>query len=200
MASPQRIEWRRRPPRRGLSNLGWYGVIAVLAVACVWLLFGDEPRRADGGDDNPLAALPLITTALSAAGAVAMAVPVLRRPVVAANHYALLVRPGSIRLLALPWAGIEEIRVARAGHERYLVVRQRMGPSVAGASPGWFDQGPLRRLRRAGGGASRLWTGYDVAVPMRDFVGGAAAALAALAAFAPDTVAFRQAPDDDGFV
>lgn len=188
MAGPRRIEWRRRSPQRALSNLGWYGVIAVLVVACIWLLFGNEPRTLDGGGDNPLALLPTLVTALGMAGAAVMVVPVLRRPVVAANHYALLVRPGAGRTLALPWVGIAEIAVAVSGHRRYLLVRRHRGMDLRGAQPGWLDQAVLRRLQR--GAPDARWAEYDLAVPMDVFVGGVQAQLSGLAAYAPDTVAF----------
>lgn len=192
MAGPERIEWRRRSPQRVLSNFGWYGAVSVLVVACVWLLFGRESRSASGGAENPLAALPALVTVLAAVGALVMMLPVLRRPLVAANHYALLVRPGFGRTLALPWAGISEVAIVTVDHGRYLLVRRRAGLSLAGARPGWADQGPLRRLRRLRPDTS--WSGYDLAVPMVEFTGGLRAQVAALAAFAPDTVAFVGGP------
>lgn len=199
MAGPQPIEWRRRPPFRDLGNFGWYGVIAVLAVACVWLLFGDEPAVLDGGGTNPLVELPQVVTVLAAAGAVPMMMPVLRRPVVAANDQALVVRPGALRTLDLPWAAVAEVSVRTVGHERFLLIRLRTGAGVPGPRPSWIDQGALRRLRRTDVqpatrhnrvGRYDRWATFDLAVPMVDFVGGAQAGLVALAAFAPDTVVF----------
>ncbi len=211
MAGPQRIEWRRRSPRRALNNLCWYGVIAVLLLACFWLLFGNEPQQLDDGSANPLASLPRVLTVVAAAGALVMVVPVLRQPMVAASHYALVVRPGWGRTLSLPWAGIAEIAVVSTGYGRYLVIRSRPGPGHPGARPGWLDQAALRRLRRArarrdaprpghAGRDATSWqgrgqaAGYDLAVPLAGFVGGVQAQLGSLAAFAPDTVAVVSEP------
>jgi hypothetical protein len=188
MAGPQRIEWRRRRPQRALSNLGWYGAVAVLGVACVWLLFGHEPQELDTGVANPLAVVPAVVTVLAVLGAAVLLLPVARRPVVAADHYALLVRAGVGRTLALPWVRISEIAMIVVKHERYLLVRCRAAVDLPGERPGWWEQGPLRRLATAG--APCDVTRYDLAVPMRDFVGGVQAQMTALAAFAPDTVAF----------
>ncbi|MBT8228067.1 MAG: hypothetical protein HKP61_19125 [Dactylosporangium sp.] len=188
MAGPHRIEWRRRWPHRALSNFGWYSAVAVLIVACVWLLFGTETGQLDDGAANPLAPVPGIVTVLAAAGMLLMAVPVLVRPTVAADHYALLVRSGVARRLALPWARVEEIAMATVGHERYLLIRCRQRPDLPGDEPGWLERAPLRGLARrypAGG-----WECFDLAVPTRDFVGGPQAQLTALAAFSPDTVTF----------
>lgn len=202
MVGPQPIEWRRRPPLRDLSNFGWYGVIAVLAVACVWLLFGDEPAVLDGGATNPLVDLPLVVTVLAALGAVPMVTAVFRRPIVAANQHALVVRPGVFRTLSIPWLAIAEISVGTVGHERFLLIRRRPGISVPGARPHWLDQAALRRWRKAeaalgsqrqGANRSDRWADFELAVPMADFAGSAQAGLTALAAFAPDTVLF--APD-----
>jgi hypothetical protein len=188
MGGPQRIEWRRRLPQRALSNLGWYGAVAALGVACVWLLFGGEPVRLDSGAANPLASVPSVVTALAAAGAAAMLVPVVRWPLVAADHYALLVRTGAWRTLALPWVAIAEISLLTLGHERYLLVRCRADPGLPGDRPGWLDRSALRALARRE--TERPVDSYDFAVPMRDFLGSVEAQFTALAAFAPDTVAF----------
>ena len=188
MSGPQRIEWRHRRPRRALNNLGWYVAVAILGVACFWLLFGNEPGELDTGASNPLVMVPPVATVLAVLGALALLVPVVRQPVVAADHYALLVRTGVGRTLALPWAQIAEIAIVIVGHERHLLVRCRAGVDLHGGSPGWLERGPLRRLTRNGEGCDV--SGYDLAVPMRDFVGGVHAQLTALAAFAPDTVVF----------
>lgn len=194
MAGSQRIEWRRRSPQRALSNLRWYGVIAVLMVACVWLLFGSEPATLNDGAENPLASVPAAVTLLLAAGALVMLVPAVRRPTVAANHYALLVRPGLGRTLTLPWVAVAEVAIAAPTGmaERFLLVRLRRDCTPSLTWPNWLDQAPLRRLQR--GRMSGAWAGYDLAVGMRDFAGDGQAQLGALAAFAPDTVAFVDSP------
>ena len=186
MTGSQRIEWRRRWPQQALSNFGWYGAVAVLGVACVWLLFGGESDQLESGAENPLSIVPPAVTVLAALGALVMAVPVLLRPEVAADHYALLVRSGPGRRLALPWAAVAEVAVVTEDHERYLLVRCAHDTGVPCDWPGWLEQAPLRRLRRTG--STGDWSHFDLAVPMRDFIGGGEAQLAALAAFAPDTV------------
>ena len=188
MAGPRRIEWRRRWPQRAVSNFGWYGAVAALVVACVWLLFGGEPDRLDSGASNPLAVVPPSVTVAAVAGALVMVVPVLRWPLVAADHYALLVRTGAGRMLSLPWVSVAEISLVTVGHERYLLVRCRPDPDRPGDRPSRLDRAPLRALdRRARAGTT---DGYDLAVPMRDFLGSVEAQVTALAAFAPDSVTF----------
>lgn len=188
MTGSQRIEWRRCRPTRALSNLRWYAAVAVLGVACVWLLFGGEAGQLEGGGQNPLAAVPVVVTTMAVLGGAAMVVPIVVRPTVAADHYALLVRTGLGRRLALPWAQVAEVAVITVGHERHLLVRYAAGAGDTCARPGWVERAPLRRvLRPAAGGR---WDRFDLAVPMRDFVGSVDSQLAALAAFAPDTVIF----------
>ena len=73
--------------------------MTALAVGLVYVLFGGEPRDLDSGAANPLAVLPRLALAAALAGLVPFGLPVLRRPTVAANHYALTVRPGPWRTL-----------------------------------------------------------------------------------------------------
>ncbi|MBN1171629.1 MAG: hypothetical protein JXA67_05605 [Micromonosporaceae bacterium] len=188
MAGPQRIEWRRRWPRRALGNLQWYGVVACSLVACTWLLFGGESTQLETGGDNLLAQVPPAVTVLAAVGAVVMAIPVVARPAIAADHDVLLVRTGFGRTLSLPWACVDEVAVVAVGHSRYLLLRCTRSSGVSGDEPGWLEQVPLRGLTKHD--PSRDWGKYDLAVPMQDFVGAISAQVAALAAFAPDTVTF----------
>src|SRR5690348_8844199 len=123
MAGPDRIDWRRAFPSRALALLGWYLGLAGAALGLVWLLFGGEPARLDDGAPNPLAAILPIAAVVALLGAVPAVIAVIRRPVVAANHYALSVRPGSMRTLVLPWARIAKVAVRRVGRESYLLVR-----------------------------------------------------------------------------
>ena len=126
MAGPEGIEWRRSVPSVPLSRLAWYGFGAAIAVGLVWLLFGGEPRELDTGRSNPLAyALP-VAIVLAVVAAVPFLVPVLRRPFVAANHYALTVRPGWWRTLVLPWAKVAGVATPDLEHYRpYLEVARR---------------------------------------------------------------------------
>jgi hypothetical protein len=189
MAGPDGIEWRRSFPARALRVFAWYAVGAMLVVAVVWLLFGSEPEHLDTGAANPLADIPMWTAVLAAVGAVIALLPVLRRPSVAANHYALIVRPDALRTLMLPWASIAQVVVTDVGDEPYLLVRMLVARESLGDRPGWWDQAVLRAARRAlpGRRGSRL-SGYHLAVRMREFAGRPDAQLGTLAAYAPESV------------
>ena len=187
MAGPERIEWRRSFPSAAMTTLGWYACAAGLALGLVWLLFGGEPPSLDSGAPNPLAVVPVAALLLAIAGLVPFALHVLRRPTVAANHYALTVRPGSLRTLVLPWARLAAVAVYRVGGEPYLLVRLLPALDRLGDQPGWVDQTVLRTARRQAR-AGQSVDGYDLAVRMRDFVGTPHSLMSALAAFAPDHV------------
>jgi hypothetical protein len=188
MAGPERIEWRRAFPSRAVVVLVWYVGLAGAVLGLTLLLFGDEPARLDSGAANPLAAIPPVAVVVAAVGAVPFVVALVRRPVVAANHYALTVRPGVVRTLVLPWSHITGVAVRRVGRETYLLVGCRRALDVLGDHPGWFDQGVLRSLRRGSRAGRALAADYDLAVRTRDFAGEPNAQLATLAAFAPDHV------------
>ena len=189
MAGPQAVEWRRRFPTRSLARLTRYLVGAAAVVGAVVVLFGGEPDRLDSGAANPLAHVLLWTVVLALVGAVPFTVSVVRRPRVAANHYALTVRPGCIRSLTLPWARVAEVAVA---HD-FLLVRcysATEAPELVsmGNEPHWVDRTVLRAIARQG---YRVGRHFDVALRMRDFAAGVDTAqldLVALAAFAPDHV------------
>ena len=185
MAGPERIEWRRSFPSRSLAGLGWYGVVAVLIVAAVLLLFGGEPATLDTGGRNPLADIPMWTEVLVGLGAIPFILAVVRRPRVAANHFALTVRPGWVRTLVLPWSRVAEVTTAEVAGERYLLVRCRAGLDSMGDSPHWVDQSVLRGIGREGFRKARR---FDLAVRLRDFTPAADGQMTALAAFAPDHV------------
>lgn len=182
----QRIEWRRHSAQQVMSTLGWYGTTALIIVAGAWLLFGDEPETLSNGGSNPLAGVPTIVTALAVAGAGLLALLAVRRSSVAADHYALRVRPGVLRTLCLPWVRIAEIAVGPAGQQQYLMIKCRQDNITAGDRPNWFDRAVLRSAIRNGGAATL--SRFDLAIPMAAFVGTPEALLATLAAFAPDQV------------
>jgi hypothetical protein len=189
MAGPERIEWRRSLPSARLTGLTWYAFGAALALGLVWLLFGGEPAQLDTGQSNPLALALPIATALAVLGALPLSLPVLRRPLVAASHYALTVRPGWWRTLVLPWAKVAGVAAYRVGGEPYLLVRCRRSLDPRRDLPGRLDQVVLRvAMRRRRRGDPPVGD-YDLAVCMGDFVGGSSALLATLVAFAPDHVA-----------
>jgi hypothetical protein len=189
VAGPQAIEWRRRFPTRSLIALARYATFAAVLIGAAAVLFGDEPTRLDSGAANPLAHILLWTVVILSVGAIPVLLAVVRRPRVAANYYALTVRPGWIRSLVLPWARVAEVAVA----DDFLLVRcysaaERPSVGSMGNSPHWVDQTVLRSLARQG---SRVSRHFDLALRMRDFAAGTDAAqldLVALAAFAPDHV------------
>jgi len=185
VAGPERIEWRRSFPTRSLVALGWYVVVAVIVIAAVLLLFGTEPAKLDSGRRNLLADLPMWTEVLAVLGTVPFILAVVRRPRVAANHFALTVRPGWVRTLVLPWSRVAEVTTSAVEGERYLLVRCAVGPDRMGNTPRWVDQTVLRAMARDG---SRIGRHYDLAVRMRDFTPAGDGQMAALAAFAPDHV------------
>lgn len=188
MAGPDRIEWRRAFPTHALAMLAWYGGLGGVALGLVLLLFGDEPAQLDNGEANPLAAIPPVAVLIALIGAAPLVVALFRRPVIAANHYALTVRPGALRTLVLPWSHITQVVVHQAGSEAYLLVGCRRALDALGDHPGWLDQGVLRSLQRGPRLERALAMDFDLGVRLRNFVGEPNAQLATLAAFAPDHV------------
>jgi hypothetical protein len=138
MVAGERIEWRRAFPRRAVRMLTGCTVAAALAAALGWAMFGTEPATLNTGAANPLAVVPQWTLALAAAVVAVAAVPVLRRPLVAASHMTLHVRPGVFRTLALPWTTVAEITGVDTPAGEFLLVRltppaaDRPGPPAAG--------------------------------------------------------------------
>jgi hypothetical protein len=187
MTHPQQsLAWRRRFPSHALASFGWYVLAAGIGVGVVWLLFGSEQRVLDTGESNPLAVILPVTVAVVALGAVPFVLRVLRGPVVAADHYALRVRPTWVRTLVLPWARIAAVVAHRVDEEPYLLVRCRDSLDRLGDRPGWVDRTVLRQVQRA---ADIEWLGrFDLAVRMGDFAGTPRVQLMGLAAFAPDHV------------
>lgn len=185
MLARNRVVWDRRSPRRAAGRLGWTGFLAAVICGPAWLLFGDEPSAAEGGAVNPLM---LIVPALAVIFALAMipqVVGLVRRPVVAADHYALTVRPGAGRTLMLPWAQIAEVATMEIDEEDFLLIRCQPISRRSGDWPRWWDQGHLRSAKRGAPAA----TAYDLAVPMDDFEGRPELLLNQLAQYAPAHVA-----------
>jgi hypothetical protein len=180
MAGPERIEWRRAFPSHAVTLLAWYIVLAGAVLGLIFLLFGGEPAQLDDGSPNPLAAVLPVALVLAVIGCLPIVLIIIRRPIVAANHYA--------RTLVLPWARIAFVAVGRVGRETYLLVRCRELLDALGDHPTWVDQGVLRAVLRTPRGGRALAGEFDLAVRLRDFVGEPNAQLATLAAFAPDHV------------
>jgi hypothetical protein len=182
MVAGEQIEWRRGFPRRQVRMLGGCAAAAALLVALAWALFGDEPATLNTGAANPLAVIPQWTLVAAAAVVCAAVVPVLRRPKVAASHVTLYVRPGMFRTLTLPWTAIAEATGVATRDGEFLLIR--LGHRDGDVRPGFWDRTVLRAATRAYPTAA----GYDLAVRLRDFTGTPAAKMAALAAYAPESV------------
>lgn len=190
MAGPERIALQRGFPSRAWGRLGWYVTAGVAATVVVFVLFGNEPRRLESGRINLLALAPAGAALLFVLVAIPFVLALFRRPVVAADHYALTVRPGILRTLMLPWARIVEIAAYGAKDEPFLLVRCGGRRSQLGDWPGWLDRAVLRAAARTGRahGTAAAVAAYDVAVRLDEFAGSPAAQISALAAFAPDHV------------
>jgi hypothetical protein len=163
-------------------------LLAVLGGGAALLLFGDEPWQASDGALNPLAVVPPAVLGLFALALIPQIVGLVRRPAVGADHYAMVVRPGVIRTLVVPWADVVELTAFELDEEYYLLIRCR-GLRTSGDEPRWFDRSVLRSVIR---GASNV-AAYDLAVPMTDFAGTPEDLLAALGEWAPDHVALVRA-------
>jgi hypothetical protein len=187
VASRNRIEWGRRPPKRAAVRLGWTVLAAVFVCGPAWLLFSGEPGLLADDAVNPLALiLPVLAVAFGGL-LVPQALALVRRPVVAADYYALTVRPGVFRTLVLPWAQLAELCLREIDEEAILLIRcGARGPRSADW-PRWWDQAGLRAARR--GDTERAVAAYDLAVPMDEFEGKPEVLLAELAQWAPGHVA-----------
>ena len=180
VAPTESLEWRRRFPARALRRLGYLATGGGAVAAGAWLLFGAEPSRLASGERNPLALIPVTVVILIVIAALPLLVAVVRRPLIVADHYALMVRPGIGRTLLLPWAGIAELAAVTARDEPLLLVRFTAGGRLVDR-PNWLDQLVLR-------GGGEVTTGYHLAVRMDEFVGDPVELLAALAAWVPEQV------------
>src|SRR5690606_7781540 len=185
MATAGRLQWRRAAPRRALRRTAWSLVLVAAIAAAAWLVFGGEPVRLAGGRTNPLALVPLATTALGALVVVWQGSAAFRRPLVEANHYALRVRPGRWRTLVLPWAAVAEIAGYSARGGAVLLIRCVPGRAAPGDRPGVLDRSVLRSAMRAAGPDRAAVAAFDLAVRMEEFVGTPEEQLASLAAWAP---------------
>lgn len=193
MAATEQLRWAPAFPTRGVRQLVWFALGAGAFVVAVWGLFGTEPERLPSGDANPLAALPTVTMVLAGVMALPFLLVVARRPVVAADHFALMIRPGALRTLVIPWAQVAEIAGASVDGEPLLLVRCAAGQQRLGDRPRWCDQAPLRAARRAAGAHRRAIDSYHLAVRIDEFDGTPAEQLAALAARAPHHVSVNRA-------
>jgi hypothetical protein len=159
--------------------------VTVVVCAPAWLIFSDEPGKADNGAVNPLALVVPVIGLIFALLLFPQVLALVRRPVVAADHYALTVRPGVARTLVLPWAQIAEVAAMDVDDEPILLVRCAPQYGRSGDWPRWWDKAHLRSAKRS----AALASAYDLAVPMNDFYGTPQSLLADLARWAPAHVA-----------
>lgn len=183
MAS-ERVVWKRRRPNRAAGRLAWTAFVGVCVSLPTWLLFGSEPAQADDGALNPLALVAPTVLVILGLVLAPQIIALVRRPVVSADHYALVVRPGVGRTMVLPWAQLAELAAVDLDEEQILLIRCRPLPRASGDQPRWWDQGTLRSVVRGAAFASA----YDLAVPMADFLGSPESLLADLSVCAPPHV------------
>lgn len=180
-----RVTWKRRRPNRAAGRLAWSVFVALAVGGPAWLLFGAEPWQADDGALNPLALVAPVVLLLSGLALVPQVIALVRRPVVACDHYALTVRPGVGRTIVLPWVQIAEIAAIDLEEEQMLLIRCRPVQRGSADTPRWWDQATLRSVVRGAAFASA----YDLAVPLADFLGSPESLLADLGTCAPEHVA-----------
>ncbi|HLT09555.1 MAG TPA: hypothetical protein VK028_01955 [Micromonosporaceae bacterium] len=183
MAGNQTV-WTLRRPRRAAGRLAWTAFVACLVCGPAWLLFGDEPPEAADGAVNPLALVVPTLAILFGLALVPNVLALVRRPKLAADHYALTVRPGVARTLILPWAAVAEVATMEIDEEDFLLVRCTPAGRHLGDQPRWWDQANLRSAIRGAPAASA----YDLAVPLADFAARPEVILADLAEIAPGHV------------
>ena len=193
-AATGQLRWHRAFPFQAVRRLGWFAVAGTALTAAMWVMFGAEPDRLASGGANPLAAVPAASGLAMGLMAGPLLLALARRPVVAADHFALVIRPGVVRTLVLPWAQVAEIAGVPVRGRPVLLVRcteQRHGP---GDRPRWWDQAVLRAARRGAGDHRGAVGAFHLAVRMDEFTGSPPDQLAALAAWAPRHVRVTRAP------
>lgn len=178
-----RVRLRRRFPWRHVLRLLAYVVLAAVVLALTRFLFAMEPETLDTGVPNPLQhGEPFVTGVL-----IALTAPyvyrLIRLPKLEVNHFGLIVRPGAMRTLVLPWVHIEQVAVYTAAKGRtYLLIACDGHQGRLGDRPGYADRIVLREALHLTGG---MLADFDLAVRSRDFADTPSAQLAQLSAFAP---------------
>jgi len=185
------VVWLPRPPRRAAIRLGFLALAAVPTLAAAHLMLGDEPAYLESGQLNPLYLFFPALVAAFALTAVPSLVSLVRHPQVAADHFALRLRPGCLRTLVVPWSQVAELAavpvlLAPRRWEPLMLVRFAWQRGKEGDRPRFWDTVLLRDARRSGGRDQT--EGYDIAVRLGDFAGTPYALLSALAVFAPGHV------------
>ena len=106
--------------------------VAVVVSGPAWLLFGGEPRQADDGALNPLVLVAPAVLLVFGVALVPQVIALVRRPIVAADHHAITVRPGVGRTLMLPWVQVAELAAVDLDEEEVLLVRCRPVVNASG--------------------------------------------------------------------
>jgi hypothetical protein len=185
------VVWLPRPPRRAAIRLGLLALAAVPTLAATHLMLGDEPTYLESGRLNPLNLFFPALIAAFALTAVPSLLGLVRPPQVAADHFALRLRPGCLRTLVVPWSQVAELAavpvlISPRRWEPLMLVRFAWRQGKDGDRPRLWDTVLLRDARRSGG--RDQVDGYDLALRLADFVGTPYALLSALAVFAPGHV------------
>ncbi|WP_025273051.1 hypothetical protein [Haloglycomyces albus] len=187
----RKTEWitiRRRTPLRRLSTLAAYSFAMVCVVLFTVWLTDTEPRHLDSQQTNPVTALPPFIMTLAAIGALFFLVPLLRRPLLQANHFGVKIRPSFTKTLVIPWSNIEEIAAITVSGGRRSVSYLLLATDTylgLGDRPRFSDRSVLREANRATEG---LVAGFDVAIRCEDFHPSPDKQLAQLASYAPGHV------------
>ncbi|HZE41180.1 MAG TPA: hypothetical protein VE172_20465 [Stackebrandtia sp.] len=163
----------QRPPKRALMRLVGYLVAGGVITAFTWLIFASEPAALDTGATNPAAKAPVFVGIVVVLGILVVAIPALRPPRLAANHYGIAVRPGAFRTVLLPWAHVEEVTAMtvpgrRTGDAYMLIAVDDYCGHTTGDRPRFLDRAVLREANRATEGRV---DNFDLAVRLADFVG-----------------------------
>ncbi|HEY1176240.1 MAG TPA: hypothetical protein VGF17_08785 [Phytomonospora sp.] len=184
-----RVRLRRRFPARHVAKLLGYLFVAGTVLVLTSLVFGEEPGVLDNGAANPLSHLTVFMAVALSLGAVPFVYRLVRLPRLEVNHFGLIVRPGALRTMVLPWVHIEQLAgytVQERRHARtYLLIACDGHQGRLGDRPGYADRIVFREAMHVTGG---LVGDFDVAVRMRDFADTPSAQLAQLSAFAPNHV------------
>ncbi|GLZ76919.1 hypothetical protein Afil01_17260 [Actinorhabdospora filicis] len=178
-----RVRLRRRFPWRHVLRLLAYLVLAAAILALTRYLFAMEPDMLDTGVPNPLRHAEAFVAGVLIAGTIPYAYRLMRLPKLEVNHFGLIVRPGALRTLVLPWVHIEQVAVYTAAKGRtYLLIACDGHQGRLGDRPGYGDRIVLREALHLTGG---MLADFDLAVRSRDFADTPSAQLAQLSAFAP---------------
>lgn len=167
-----------------------HSLLATAVTVITWALFVTEPATLSNGQANPAAATPLFVGMLAGVAVAVAALPVIRPPQLAVNHFGLAVRPGAFRTVLLPWVHVEEVAAmavpGRRSSDAYLFIAcdDHVGRH-SGDRPRFLDRAVLREANQATEGRA---VNFDIALRLADFRRPPADLLRHVAEFAPPHV------------